>query len=81
MIVDFDNLKIDLKEVEAITDVMHFTSKEGFSWWAYTLEQWQYTVYMRSGREFTTFCFEESELEKFNEYHDNLVGTWWSVNG
>ena len=29
MIVDFDNLKIYLKEVEAITDVMHFTSKEG----------------------------------------------------
>ena len=81
MIVDFDNLKIYLKEVEAITDVMHFTSKEGLFWWEYTFEQWQYTVHMKSGKEFTTFCFEESELEKFNEYHGNLVDTWESVNG
>lgn len=74
-IINFDNLRLNLEDVEAISDIISSTCKIGV-FWSEIYKQWHYTVHMKSGKEFTTYCFEESEYENFKSYYNNIVDEW-----
>lgn len=81
MIVDVGNSRVDLHEVEAISDVTgQYYEEKGFCW-KKVHQSWYYTVHMKSGKEILSHCFEEESLGKFKTYHKSLLSKWVYLKG
>ncbi len=81
MIVNVGNCRVDLNEVEAISEVTGQYYEEKGLFWKRIHQNWYYTVHMKSGKGILSHCLQEELLEEFKTYYENLLDTWETLKG
>jgi hypothetical protein len=80
MIVNYNDIRIDLKHIEAISEIKFHEIDGRFMWFGEIYKYWEYRLYSKSGIVYSRCCEYENELENFKMFYENILDTWEAVN-
>ena len=79
MIVNYDDVRINLKEIEAISEIKYHELDMRILWIGEIYKYWEYKLYSKSGIVYNNTC-EKDELERFKNHHENILDAWETLN-
>lgn len=80
MIIKYDDLKVDLREIEAISAIKHHKIDTRIMGIGEVYEYYSYSLYSKSGLVYKRTCEEDREIPYFKTFYENVVDAWETLN-